>query len=140
MARAAAAAPIPWRAARFESRPAQCGTAMACNAEWTVLPLIMARDDALHTGDLSFVEAHYEMLVPLGLAQIIDPQVSQSASTPIRMRARTHGEQQQQRRSTNSSRTHMCDQSALLTRIRDSTMQCIPRHSSVNVSSLAYVS
>lgn len=51
-----------------------CGTGKlgtgACRAEWTVLPLIMVRDDMLMTGDLSFARQHFDALVPnaLGVA------------------------------------------------------------------------
>ena len=53
--------------------PGGGGGAQSCMAEWTVLPLIMARDDALHTGDLSFVRQHYDGLVASALGHTIDP-------------------------------------------------------------------
>jgi alpha-L-rhamnosidase len=37
-----------------------------------VLPLVMARDDALHTGDLSFVREHFDGLVASALGPLID--------------------------------------------------------------------
>lgn len=44
-----------------------CGTGKLgsghCRAEWTVLPLIMVRDDLLMTGDLSFAREHFDELV-----------------------------------------------------------------------------
>ena len=44
----------------------------ACRAEWTVLPLIMVRDDALHTGDLSVARAHFDKLAPSSLFKLIN--------------------------------------------------------------------
>ena len=51
------------------------GGAQSCRSEWTVLPLIMARDDALHTGDLSFIRQHYDGLVASALGGLIDPSI-----------------------------------------------------------------
>ena len=50
------------------------GGAQSCHAEWIVLTLVMVRDDALHTGDLSFARQHFDALVPAALAHLIDPQ------------------------------------------------------------------
>ena len=57
------------------AKPGAGAGAQSCRTEWTVLPLIMARDDALHTGDLSFVRAHYDGLVASALGGLIDPTV-----------------------------------------------------------------
>ena len=49
-----------------------CGTGRlghgGCTAEWTTLPLIMVRDDMLHTGDLRFASDHFDELVGSVLA------------------------------------------------------------------------
>ena len=42
-----------------------CGTIanQSCTAEWTVLPLIMLRDDMLQTGDIEFAREHFDEMV-----------------------------------------------------------------------------
>ena len=47
------------------------GSAQSCHVEWSVLALVMVRDDALHTGDLSFAQRHFDALVPSAKADLI---------------------------------------------------------------------
>jgi len=52
-----------------------CGTIgkdHGCRAEWTVLPLVMLRDDALYTGDLTVARNNFDALVPSSLLAQID--------------------------------------------------------------------
>jgi hypothetical protein len=44
------------------------------SAEWTVLPLVMVRDDLLMTGDTSFAAKHFNSLIPNALG---------AAGTPV---------------------------------------------------------
>ena len=48
-------------------------TVLALSAEWTVLPLIMVRDDLLMTGDTSFAAKHFDQLVSNALGAVGTP-------------------------------------------------------------------
>ena len=62
-----------------------------CRAEWTVLPLVMVRDDLLMTGDTSFAKEHFDALVPNALGQPgtdwpIDPNTGLVNSSNVSLR------------------------------------------------------